>query len=131
MSAINLDEKGRLAIPTRYRSELSDSCDGQLVVTVGLEKCLLLYPLPEFEEIERKLVKLPALNKKVKRLQRLLIGHATECEMDSQGRFLIPEPLRRFSALDEGVWNEARDQWIEEESTDEEELSPELGVLAF
>ena len=67
--------------------------------------------------------------------------------MDSQGRFLIPEPLRRFSALDkrvaligqgnkfevwdEGVWNEARDQWIEEESTDEEELSPELGVLAF
>jgi MraZ protein len=147
VSAINLDEKGRLAIPTRYRSELSDSCDGQLVVTVGLEKCLLLYPLPEFEEIERKLVKLPALNKKVKRLQRLLIGHATECEMDSQGRFLIPEPLRRFSALDkrvaligqgnkfevwdEGVWNEARDQWIEEESTDEEELSPELGVLAF
>ena len=147
MSAINLDEKGRLAIPTRYRSELSDSCDGQLVVTVVLEMCLLLYPLPEFEEIERKLVKLPALNKKVKRLQRLLIGHATECEMDSQGRFLIPEPLRRFSALDkrvaligqgnkfevwdEGVWNEARDQWIEEESTDEEELSPELGVLAF
>lgn len=147
MSAINLDEKGRLAIPTRYRSELSDSCEGQLVVTVGLEKCLLLYPLPEFEEIERKLVKLPALNKKVKRLQRLLIGHATECEMDSQGRFLIPEPLRRFSTLDkrvaligqgnkfevwdEEVWNEARDQWIEEESTDEEELSPELGVLAF
>jgi len=147
VSAINLDEKGRLAIPTRYRSELSDSCEGQLVVTVGLEKCLLLYPLPEFEEIERKLVKLPALNKKVKRLQRLLIGHATECEMDSQGRFLIPEPLRRFSTLDkrvaligqgnkfevwdEEVWNEARDQWIEEESTDEEELSPELGVLAF
>ena len=54
VSAINLDEKGRLAIPTRYRSELSDSCDGQLVVTVGLEKCLLLYPLPEFEEIEIK-----------------------------------------------------------------------------
>lgn len=147
VSSINLDEKGRLAVPTRYRSELSDCCDNQIVVTVGLDKCLLLYPLPEFEEIERKLVKLPALNKKAKRLQRLLIGHATECDMDGQGRFLIPEPLRRFAELDKRVvligqgnkfeiwdeegWNQARDEWISEEQSDDEELSPELGSLSL
>ena len=147
VSSINLDEKGRLAVPTRYRSELSDCCDNQIVVTVGLDKCLLLYPLPEFEEIERKLVKLPALNKKAKRLQRLLIGHATECDMDGQGRFLIPEPLRRFAELDKRVvligqgnkfeiwdeegWNQARDEWISEEQSDDEDLSPELGSLSL
>lgn len=148
VSSINLDEKGRLAVPTRYRAELNECCDGQLVVTVGLDKCLLLYPLPEFEEIERKLVKLPALNKKAKRLQRLLIGHATECDMDGQGRFLIPEPLRRFAALekcvaligqgnkfeiwDEDVWDRSRDEWIEEERSEEnEDISPELGSLSL
>jgi MraZ protein len=148
VSSINLDEKGRLAVPTRYRAELSECCDGQLVVTVGLDKCLLLYPLPEFEEIERKLVKLPALNKQAKRLQRLLIGHATECDMDGQGRFLIPEPLRRFAALekrvaligqgnkfeiwDEALWDRSRDEWIEEERSESNEaISPELGSLSL
>lgn len=147
VSSINLDDKGRLAVPTRYRPELSDCCDNQLVVTVGLDKCLLLYPLPEFEEIERKLVKLPALNKKAKRLQRLLIGHATECELDGQGRFLIPEPLRNFAGIerrvaligqgnkfeiwDEAGWVTARDEWIDEEQADDEDLSPELGALSL
>ncbi|HYE35818.1 division/cell wall cluster transcriptional repressor MraZ [Methylocaldum sp.] len=148
VNSINLDEKGRLAMPTRYRAELHENCDGQLVVTVGLDKCLLLYPLPEFEEIERKLVKLPSLNKQAKRLQRLLIGHATECEMDGQGRFLISEPLRKFAGLekrvaligqgnkfeiwDEDSWNANRDEWIEEESLESlEDLSPELGSLAL
>lgn len=135
-------------MPTRYRPELAESCEGQMVVTVGLDKCLLLYPLPEFEEIERKLVKLPALNKKAKRLQRLLIGHAAECELDGQGRFLIPEPLRKFANLekrvaligqgnkfeiwDEELWNRSRDEWIEEERSEEDEdLSPELGSLSL
>jgi MraZ protein len=147
VSSINLDEKGRMAVPTRYRAELGDCCDNQIVITVGLDKCLLVYPLPEFEEIERKLVKLPALNKKAKRLQRLLIGHATECEMDGQGRFLIPEPLRRFAGLDKRVvligqgnkfevwdedgWIKARDEWIDEEQSDEAELPPELGMLSL
>ncbi len=135
-------------MPTRYRPGLDECCEGQLVVTVGLDKCLLLYPLPEFEEIERKLVKLPALNKKAKRLQRLLIGHATECELDGQGRFLIPEPLRRFANLekrialigqgnkfeiwDEELWDRSRDEWIEEERSEgNEDLSPELGSLSL
>lgn len=147
VSSINLDEKGRLAVPTRYRAELGECCDRQLVLTVGLDKCLLLYPLPEFEEIERKLVKLPTLNRKVKRLQRLLVGHATECEMDAQGRLLVPEPLREFAGIerrvaligqgnkfevwDEALWIAARASWIEEEQEDDEALSPELVNLAF
>ena len=72
VSTINLDEKGRMAVPARYRAELAECCDNQVVMTVGLDKCLLLYPLPEFEAIERKLVKLPALflNARAVRLDR-------------------------------------------------------------
>ena len=147
VSSISLDDKGRLAVPTRYRAELGDCCDNQIVVTVGLDKCLLVYPLPEFEDIERKLVKLPALNKKAKRLQRLLVGHATECEMDGQGRFLISEPLRKFAGLDRKVvligqgnkfeiwdeagWTQARDEWIDGELADDEPLPPELLGLSL
>jgi MraZ protein len=148
LNPINLDDKGRMAIPTRYRAELSDCCELQLILTVGLDKCLLLYPLPEWEEIERKLVKLPALNKTSKRLQRLLIGHATECEMDAQGRFLVSEPLRKYAGLekrviligqgnkfeiwDEELWNHSRDEWLEEEGLEDlSSLSPELESLSF
>ena len=148
VTAINLDEKWRLAIPTRYRAELKECCEYQLILTVGLDKCLLLYPLPEWEDIEKKLVKLPALNKQAKRLQRLLIGHATECEMDVQGRFLISEPLRRFAGIekravligqgnkfeiwDEESWNTSRDEWLSDETlNDLSDLSPELESLSF
>jgi len=142
---INIDEKGRLAVPTRYRAELRECCDQQLVLTVSPDKCLLLYPLPEWEEIERKLSKLSSLDKRAKRLQRLLIGHATESEMDAQGRVLVSEPLRQFAGLgkrvvlvgqgnkfelwDEDTWNRSRDEWLEEENLDE--LSPELGSISF
>lgn len=145
---INLDDKGRLAVPTRYRAELRESCEQLLVLTVSPDKCLLLYPLNEWEEIERKICKLSSLDKKAKRLQRLLIGHATECEMDGQGRVLIAEPLRNFAGLvkkvvlvgqgnkfeiwNEDEWNRSRDQWLEEENMDDfSELSPELGALSF
>lgn len=100
---INLDAKGRLAIPTRYRQQLAESCDGQLVVTVDRDHCLLIYPLHEWEEIERKLVKLPSLNVEARKLQRLLIGHATETELDSSGRVLLPAPLRTFAHMDKKV----------------------------
>lgn len=147
VSLISLDEKGRLAIPTRYRGELLTTCSGQVIVTVGLDKCLLLYPLPEFEEIERKLVKLPSLNPHAKRLQRLLMGHATECELDGQGRLLVAESLRHYAGLerkvalvgqgnkfeiwDEVLWNSNRDIWVEEERLGQEDLTAELEGLAL
>ncbi|TAN53842.1 MAG: transcriptional regulator MraZ [Methylococcaceae bacterium] len=148
VTSINLDTKGRLAIPTRYRAELQESCEGQLVLTVDRDKCLLLYPLQEWEEIERKLIRLPTLNPQARRLQRLLIGHATECEMDSQGRVLVSEPLRKFAGLDkrvvltgqgnkfeiwdEDVWNVRCEEWLQDEGLEDlGELAPELGALAF
>jgi len=121
-------------------------CDGQLVVTVDRDHCLLLYPLPEWEILERKLVKLPSLNKQARRLQRLLIGHATEMELDGNGRILLPPPLRDFAELDKRIvligqgnkfeiWNEAqwaerRDQWLNEVDG-EEDLPTELESLSL
>lgn len=133
---VKLDAKGRMAIPTRYRERLQARCDGQLVVTVDRDHCLLLYPLPEWEEIEKKLVKLPSFNAQARRLQRLLVGHATELDMDAHGRILLPQPLRDFASLektavmigqgnkfeiwDETLWSSRRDDWL----TDEDDTAP-------
>lgn len=143
---ITLDTKGRMAMPTRYRERLHERCAGQLVVTVDRDHCLLMYPLPEWEEIERKLVRLPSLNKQARRLQRLLIGHATECQLDANGRVLLPPPLREFASLnrqavligqgnkfelwDEQIWNERRAVWLAEED-DELEMPDELESLSL
>lgn len=143
---INLDAKGRMAFPSRYRDRLVESGDGLVVVTVDRDHCLLLYPLPEWERIEQKLVLLPTLNRTARRLQRLLIGHATECQLDGSGRILLPPPLREFAGLDkktvligqgnkfelwdESVWMEKRDQWLAE-AAQENELPEELEALSI
>lgn len=102
-SAVNLDAKGRMALPTRYRAALAECCDGHLVVTVHDDRCLMLYPAPEWEEIERKLVRLPNQGRRVRNLQRMLLGHATELEIDGHGRILIPPRLREFAHLEKRV----------------------------
>jgi len=147
VSTLNLDAKGRLAIPSKYRDRIQSQADGQLVVTVDRDHCLLLYPLPEWEVIERKLVRLPTLNKQARRLQRLLIGHATEVELDGNGRILLPPPLREFAELDKKVvmigqgnkfeiwndarWQERRDTWLNEADEDDVELHQELESLSL
>ena len=130
VNALNLDAKGRVAMPTRYRQRLSDTCAGQMVVTVdNSDRCLLLYPLQEWEIVERKLQKLPSFNRQARRLQRMLIGHATEVEMDGTGRLLVPPPLREFAGLEkravligqsnkfelwnEELWTDSRSDWME------------------
>lgn len=144
---ISLDAKGRMALPTRYRERLNERCDGQIVVTVDRDHCLLIYPLPEWEEIERKLVRLPSLNKQARRLQRLLIGHATECQLDGNGRVLLPQPLRDFAGLQRGVvligqgnkfelwdeqtWNERRETWLEEDDGEGVDLPEDLESLSL
>lgn len=103
-NAINLDTKGRLAIPTKYRQSLLDDCTGQLVCTVDTQQsCLLLYPLPEWEEIELKLSKFSSMVPAERRMQRLLLGYATEGEMDKSGRILLPTPLRQHAKLSKEV----------------------------
>ena len=96
---ISVDAKGRMAMPARYRERLLESCGGRLVVTVDRDHCLLVYPLPEWEIIEEKLIALPSLNKQARLLQRLIIGYATELEMDGQGRILLPAMLREYAGL--------------------------------
>lgn len=144
---ITLDAKGRLAMPTRYRARIEERCDNRVVVTVDRDYCLLIYPLPEWEEIERRLARLPTLNRQARRLQRLMIGHATELELDGHGRILLSKELREFAALDRQVmligqgnkfelwdearWSERRDQWLTEESADAGGLAAELETLSF
>ena len=125
---LTLDAKGRIVMPTRYRERLQEICGGRLVVTVDKDRCLLIYPLPDWETIERKLMQLPSLNSQARRLQRLMVGHATEVELDGHGRLLLPPKLREFATLtreamligqgtrfelwDEARWDARRDEWL-------------------
>ena len=142
---VTLDAKGRLAIPTRYRERLAQRCDGQLVATVDKDYCLLLYPFPDGEDIERKLMRLPSLDKRARRLQRLMVGHATEIDVDGHGRILLSRELREFAGLekqavllgqgnrfelwDEERWNETRDGWLSD--GDDADLSAQLETLTL
>ena len=133
-------------MPTRYREQLTEHAQGKLVVTVDRDQCLLIYPLPEWEQIERKLMSLPSLHAQARRLQRLMVGHATDLELDGHGRVLLPPELRDFAKLerhgmligqgnrfelwDEARWDERRDLWLksEEAATD---LPSELESLSL
>ena len=147
VNAINLDAKGRLAIPARYRQVLRDRCDGALVATIDTdESCLLIYPLDEWELIQQKIEALPSFHPMTRRIQRLLIGHATDVELDGNGRILIPPLLREYAGLekrsillgqgkkfelwDELCWNERRDQYLKEAS-ESEEIPMELQSLSL
>ena len=144
---IAVDAKGRMAMPARYRERLLEACGGRLIVTVDQDHCLLVYPLPEWEIIETKFNELPSLNKTARLLQRLLIGHATELEMDAQGRILLPAMLRDFAGLnkkavligqgkkleiwDEDTWAENQEGWVEAVKNDEGELPDALKELSL
>ncbi|WP_369310424.1 division/cell wall cluster transcriptional repressor MraZ [Providencia rettgeri] len=101
---VNLDSKGRLTVPTRYRGMLIEEAKGQMVCTIDLHQpCLLLYTLPEWEIIEEKLSRLSTMNEAERRVQRLLLGHASECQMDNAGRLLLANTLRQHAGLTKEV----------------------------
>ncbi|XOZ33496.1 division/cell wall cluster transcriptional repressor MraZ [Halomonadaceae bacterium KBTZ08] len=131
--AINMDAKGRVAIPARVREDLETLCGGRIVLTAHTEeRCLLVYPEPQWEEILPKIEALPSFNKAVRRTQRLLIGYASPMELDSAGRILIPQTLRDYAGLEKKLylvgqgrklelWSEDRWMaWLEEDDGDEE-----------
>jgi len=98
---INMDAKGRLAMPARQREPLLSQCEGALVATIDTQsRCLFIYPLPEWEQIEKEIQELPALKPAVKRFQRLVLGYATDLELDGNGRLLLPAPLREYAQLE-------------------------------
>lgn len=145
---VNLDSKGRLSVPTRYRDELNESASGQMVCTIDINHaCLLLYPLPEWEIIEQKLSRLSSMNPQERRVQRLLLGHASECQMDSAGRILIAPVLRQHAGLtkevmlvgqfnkfelwDETTWYQRVKEDIDAEQSDSATLSERLQDLSL
>ena len=115
-----LDSKGRMALPARNREVVQLAADGKVVVTIDMrEPCLLMYPLPEWEVVQRKLEGLSNVNPQARLLQRLLIGHATDLELDANGRVLLPAMLRNHAALEKKlvlvgqgnkieIWSEAK-----------------------
>jgi MraZ protein len=90
-----------MAMPVRFRDVLTTVSAGKLVITIDAEEaCLMIYPLPEWDLIQAKLEQLPSFNPAARRIQRLLIGHATDVELDSNGRILLPTVLRNHAQLD-------------------------------
>ncbi len=145
---VNLDSKGRLAVPTRYREKLVDISEGQMVCTIDIHHpCLLLYTLPEWEIIEQKLARLSSMNPVERRVQRLLLGHASECQMDSAGRLLLAPVLRQHAGLtkevmlvgqfnkfelwDETTWHQQIKEDIDAEQATTLDLSDRLQDLSL
>lgn len=148
INAINIDGKGRIAVPMRYRDALLADDAGALVVTIDTEEtCLLLYPVKAWQVIETNLQRLPSFNAQARRIQRLLIGHATDVELDSNGRVLLPPPLRehakldkravligqgnKFEVWDEALWQSRRSEWLAEEAAGDDSLPDEMKTFSL
>ncbi|MDX1755756.1 MAG: division/cell wall cluster transcriptional repressor MraZ [Marinobacter sp.] len=142
--AINMDAKGRMAIPAKLREELAQLCGSRIVLTASAdeERCLLIYPEPQWKQVEEQLNGLPTMKKAVRRLQRIMLGYATPLELDSAGRVLVPPTLRNFAGLEKKLmlvgqgkklelWSEERwFAWLDE-SDDDEEMPPEMEALSL
>jgi MraZ protein len=147
VSSLNLDAKGRIAIPTRYRDRLVETCASELVITVDKDRCLLIYPKPIWLEIEEKLQSLPSFHEASRNLQRLYIGNAHEIDMDGQGRILLPQELRKFANLDKKValvgqiqkfelwdeetWNTRQDAWLQKIDLNKLDLPPDFQSISI
>ena len=99
-TSLNLDAKGRLAIPAKHRDALLNQGAGHLVLTAHPHRCLLLYPQPAWEPIQAKMMALSSFDKQSSSLQRLLVGFAEDIELDNSGRLLVSPVLREFSGLE-------------------------------
>jgi MraZ protein len=103
VTALTLDSKGRLAIPAKFREVLQLRAGGKLVVTADSALCLLIYAATDWDPIQQRLMGLSSFNTRTRDLQRLLVGNASDVELDASGRILIPPPLRKFAGLDKDV----------------------------
>lgn len=124
----NLDEKGRLIMPAKLREDMG----ARFIITTGLDGCLFGFSMSEWQKFEDKLKSLPITNKNARNFTRFFLAGATECELDKQGRFLIPAKLRTVASLEKEaviigtgtrieIWNKAK--W--EEQTSFENISIE------
>lgn len=135
-----------MSIPIRHRTQLIGNYTNVILTIDTQDPCLLLYPVPEWEQIEQKLAELPSFNPAARRIQRLLMGHATELEVDSNGRILLPTVLREYAHITKNIvfvgqgkkfeiwslenWMQSRESWLELAKQDNE-LPIELTTLAL
>jgi MraZ protein len=135
----NIDQKGRVAIPTKFRNDLAKGA----VVTKGLDDCLTLYTKDEWEKLAKRLADLPISKSNTRAFARLMLAGAMDVELDSQGRMILPEYLRAFAEIkkqvviaglfnrleiwDETKWNNYK-KGTEKDSSDIAEALGELGV---
>lgn len=130
-----IDTKGRLFMPARFREDLGD----RFVLTKGLDGCLFVYPLKEWSALEQKIRSLPVTMKDARAFSRFLFAGATECEVDKQGRILVPANLREYAGLDKEtmiigvssrveVWSASRWQEYNETAAGSlEEIAEKIG----
>lgn len=134
----NLDSKGRLIMPSKFREDIGDD----FIITKGLDSCLFIYPKLEWGIIEDKLKKLPLTNKEARSFIRFFFSGASECSLDKQGRMLIPQNLREYSRLEKesviiGVSNRielwSKDQWdlYNEEELNYDSISEKMEELGI
>lgn len=102
-TSLNIDAKGRLAVPSRHRDALLTQSAGHLVLTAHPHRCLLLYPQPAWEPLQAKIMSLSSFDRQSSALQRLMVGYAEDMEMDSAGRLLISPALRDFAQLEKQI----------------------------
>jgi MraZ protein len=100
-----IDEKGRTSVPSRFREVLAACGESRLVITAGVDPCLVAYPMKEWIAFEERLARLPSFDPSVAMIRRLYVSGAVEVELDKVGRLLIPQTLREFAGLDrEALW---------------------------
>jgi len=145
-TAINLDSKGRMALPTRYRDAVGEASSNRLVLTYSAfdSGCLWLYPEPEWERVRDQVMGLSTFNPSHRSLQRRLVGSATQLELDGNGRLLLPQTLRQVAGLEKKIvlmgmgarfeiWNESvlNQRRAEEERSMAEQASAEMAELVL
>ena len=100
-----IDAKGRTSVPSRFREVMTAHGDSQLVLTTGLDTCLVAYPMAEWLSFEKRLAELPQFDADVVTLKRIYVSGAVECEVDKVGRLLIPAALRKHAGLQrDALW---------------------------
>lgn len=132
----SVDAKGRIIMPAKFREILGE----MFVVTKGLDGCLFVYPNDEWENIENKFREIPLTTKDARKFSRFFFAGAADCEVDKQGRVLIPAVLREFAGLNKevvlvGVLNRieiwSKERWQENEYDDMDEVAEHMAALGL
>lgn len=147
-NAVTIDVKGRLAVPARFRELLSARNVDTLIMTISpWDRCIWAYPLPEWEGIDSKLHALPAADPEARMAKRVVLGHATDCQLDAQGRVLVPQELRdlvqidrrtvvlgqgnKLELWDDESWQRRRGEWLQEVASGSTPTSNVLASLSL